>query len=78
MAIGAYVLINAAGSKVPEILEEIKSISEVKSVAAVMGPYDIIARVEAEDTDSIGVLIMERIHKLEGVTRTLSCVVLKS
>ena len=40
------------------------------------GPYDVIARVQASGLDELGRLIVFRIHILDGVTRTLTCMVL--
>jgi DNA-binding Lrp family transcriptional regulator len=38
-----------------------------------MGPYDIIAVVEGDSIDSLGKLITEHLHKVEGIERTLTC-----
>ena len=40
------------------------------------GPYDVIARVEASGLDELGRLIVFRIQVLDGVTRTVTCMVL--
>jgi DNA-binding Lrp family transcriptional regulator len=40
------------------------------------GPYDVIARVQAPGLDELGKLIVFRIQALDGVTRTLTCIVL--
>jgi DNA-binding Lrp family transcriptional regulator len=40
------------------------------------GPYDVIARVETSGLDELGRLIVFRIQGLDGVTRTLTCMVL--
>ena len=40
------------------------------------GPYDVIARVQASGLDQLGRLIVFRMQALDGVTRTLTCMVL--
>jgi hypothetical protein len=33
----------------------------------------VIARVQTEDVDTLGKLVVSRIHVIAGVTRTLTC-----
>ncbi len=41
----------------------------------VTGPYDVIARVEAQTVDELGKLVIAKIQDVEGITRTLTCTV---
>jgi DNA-binding Lrp family transcriptional regulator len=41
------------------------------------GPYDVIARVRAPGLDQLGRLVISRIQVLDGVTRTLTCMVIQ-
>ena len=43
------------------------------SAEAIAGPYDVIVRVQTEDVDALGKLVVSRIHLVGGVTRTLTC-----
>lgn len=47
------------------------------SSEVVTGPYDVIARAEAADMDDLGKLVVARIQAVDGVTRTLTCPVMK-
>jgi hypothetical protein len=38
-----------------------------------MGPYDVIARAEAESNDAMNKLVVNRIQLIDGITRTLTC-----
>jgi DNA-binding Lrp family transcriptional regulator len=40
------------------------------------GPYDVIAKVQAPGLDQLGRLVVSRIQLLDGVTRTVTCIVL--
>jgi hypothetical protein len=40
---------------------------------ALTGPYDVIARVQTENVDALGKLVVSRIHLVGVVTRTLTC-----
>jgi hypothetical protein len=41
------------------------------------GPYDVIARVQARGLDQLGRLVVARIQAVDGVTRTLTCSVIR-
>ncbi len=70
----AYVLISAEPGKATDLVKGIQKISGVKDVHAVTGPYDAIAYIEAPNFSAIGDLIVAKIQKVEGVSRTLTCV----
>jgi DNA-binding Lrp family transcriptional regulator len=73
MAVTAFVLVTTAVGRTKEVLKGLKKIDGVKSVDAVLGPYDIIAEVEGESLESIGKLITGHFHKVEGLERTTTC-----
>jgi DNA-binding Lrp family transcriptional regulator len=70
----AYVLITTDAGKVLSALAEIKKIEGVKSAHATIGPYDIISFIEFEDPDDLTNLIVDKIQKAGGVSRTLTCI----
>ncbi len=41
----------------------------------VTGPYDVIAIVEAANLNDVGDIITSRIHTIEGLSRTVTCLV---
>jgi DNA-binding Lrp family transcriptional regulator len=71
----AYILIEAAPNKARSACAKIAKIAGVTSAHLVTGPYDIIAYVEGKDPTAIGRLVMARIHRVEGIGRTITCVV---
>ena len=46
----------------------------VKSAHATVGPYDIIVFVEFADPADLTSLIVDKIQKIEGISRTLTCI----
>ena len=75
MAVKAFVLIQTEieVAKTTEIVMAIKGLGEeIKSVDCVTGPYDIIAVIEVETMNEIDTLI-EKIHAVAGVYRTVTC-----
>ena len=49
--------------------------SGVKMAHAVTGSYDVIAFVEAKDVAALGEFISARVHRLPGVVKTTTNVV---
>ena len=77
MVAKAYVLIEAHVGKTKEVVEAIRRLKGVASVDVVTGPYDAIAVVQAETLNEIGDLVTAKIHPTRGVSRTVTCLVLK-
>ena len=73
MGTKAYVLIEVAVGKSRAVREEILSLDEVKTVDVVMGPFDIIAVVNASDVSAVASLVTSNIHNIDGVLRTQTC-----
>ena len=43
----------------------------------VTGPYDVIAGVEAPTMNDLGRMVVRDIQQIEGITRTITCPVVK-
>lgn len=71
----AFVLIETAVGKTKTVVISMQKIEGVKSVDTVTGPYDIIAIVEAENLNDVGDIITGRIHTVDGISRTVTCLV---
>ncbi len=69
----AYVLVQTEVGAAADVSDEIGALEGVVSAEATTGPYDVIARVQAESVDALGRLVVSRIHLVAGVTRTLTC-----
>jgi DNA-binding Lrp family transcriptional regulator len=72
----AYILIEAESGRVATVLAALRAISGMTAVDAVTGPYDIIATVQTSDPRNIGRLVMNEIHSVEGIKRTVTCMVI--
>ena len=73
MAVAAFVLIETAVGKTKEVVNILSKMKGAKSVNTVTGPYDIIALIEAENLNDIGDLITGKIHDIDGISRTVTC-----
>lgn len=70
----AYVLINAEPGSVAGLLEKLRSLPGVVSADAVTGHYDIVAVLEQPDVNSIGKLVLERVHGMPGLKATMTLI----
>ncbi len=75
MAINAYVFIESTPGKAGQVAESVGKLAGVKMAHAVTGSYDVIAFVEAKDVTALGEFITSRIHRLSGVLKTTTNVV---
>ena len=77
MAVSAYILIQTEVGKAAQVAVEVDSIEGVVSAEDVTGPYDVIARAEARNLDELGRLVVARVQVVDGITRTLTCPVVR-
>ena len=73
----AYILIQTEVGRAAEVSREVAAIEGVKSAEDVTGPYDVIVQAEAKTIDDLGKLVATKIHAVEGITRTLTCPVVR-
>jgi len=73
MAIG-YVLINTAPAYEHEVYTKLSKVPEIVEVHPLFGEFDIIAKIEAEDFERLGNLVVNKIRSIKGVidTKTLT------
>jgi DNA-binding Lrp family transcriptional regulator len=75
--IEAFVLIQTEVGKASEVAMDLTKLSGVTSALNVSGPYDVIAEVRAEDMDELGQLVVSRVQSVAGITRTLTCPIIR-
>jgi len=68
----AYVLINCNMGSEGSIIDDLKSITEVKNVNGVFGAYDVIVEVQTPSVDKLRETITMKIRKIDGVRTTLT------
>lgn len=70
-------LIQAEVGKADKVALEVSALPGVVSAEDVTGPYDVIVKAEADDMDGLGRLVASRIQMVDGITRTLTCPVVR-
>ena len=71
----AYVLINASPGRALDVAEKIRTQPGVSAADPITGEYDVIAVCEAQDVNGIGQVIVDKIQKVDGVFKTITCLV---
>jgi DNA-binding Lrp family transcriptional regulator len=74
--LSAYVLIETEVGKVAHVAQALIKLDGVQLVEDLAGPYDVIARLQAPSLDELGRLVVAHVQLLDGVTRTVTCMVL--
>jgi DNA-binding Lrp family transcriptional regulator len=77
MAVHAYILVQTEVGKAAEVAAAIAQIPGVSQSEDVTGPYDVIVRVEGPSVDELGSLVVSQIQRVPGITRTLTCPVVR-
>jgi len=70
----AYILINLNTPNLSDTMKQLKTVKGIKNANAVIGPYDCIAELEAGSMDALGDVVVDKILKVDGVAKTLTCV----
>jgi DNA-binding Lrp family transcriptional regulator len=77
LVVTAYILIQTEVGKAAQVAKDIIDITGVQQAQAVTGPYDVIVRAEARNLDELGQLVVARVQAVDGITRTLTCPVVR-
>tara|TARA_R110000751_G_scaffold32896_3_gene82254 strand:+ start:311 stop:556 length:246 start_codon:yes stop_codon:yes gene_type:complete len=72
----AFVLINVAMGKESDVLSELRTIPGISLVHGTFGAYDVVTKVESDDTTDMRSIITEKIRKIEHVRSTLALIII--
>ncbi|MCI4461029.1 MAG: Lrp/AsnC ligand binding domain-containing protein [Nitrososphaeria archaeon] len=68
----AFVLLNVEPGKEEKVLEELRSIPEIKEAHRVYGVYDTLIKIEADSQEKLKDIITWRIRRIPNVRSTLT------
>lgn len=69
MAVG-FVLINTAPAREHEVYSTLRGMDKVLEVHPLFGEYDLIAKIEANDYNELGRVVVSAMRTIPGVTNT--------
>ena len=73
----AYILMQLRECKESIVLDYIKSLDEVKDAAILFGEWDLLAKVQVENSDSLSTFLLEKIRQNPDIRLTSSLIVAK-
>ncbi len=73
MSVRAYILIQTEVGKAGDVAHQIRELDGVTEADDVTGPYDVVARAEADSMDDLGRMVLSKVQMIGGITRTLTC-----
>jgi DNA-binding Lrp family transcriptional regulator len=73
----AYILVQTELGQAADVARRVSEIPGVLSADDVTGPYDVIVKAEAQDIDQLGRLVVSAIQAIPGITRTLTCPIVR-
>ena len=73
----AFVLINTEIDAMEKVLKALENVESVKEDYSVFGVYDVVVKVEAASMDKITDLVTYRIRRLDGVSSSLTMIVIE-
>jgi len=65
-----FVLMHVSPLRESEVFNKLSKLPEVVELHPLFGEYDLIAKIEAKDYESIGEIIIHKIKTIEGITDT--------
>jgi DNA-binding Lrp family transcriptional regulator len=65
-----FVLMHVSPMHEYEVFNKLSKLKEVIELHPLFGEYDLIAKIEAEDYESIGEIIIHKIKTIDGITDT--------
>ncbi len=77
MVVQAYILIQTEVGKAADVAKAIAEIKGVTLAEDVTGPYDVIVRAEGGNVDELGQMVVSKVQAVPGITRTLTCPVVR-
>ena len=75
--VSAYILIQTEVGKAAEVAAAASGLKGVTAADDVTGPYDVIVKAEADNVDELGKMVVSKLQAIAGITRTLTCPVVK-
>ncbi len=72
--IKAFVLIVVDPADTQRVYETLHDVAGISEVYQVMGPYDIVAVIDAPSITQVPALISQHIRVVEGIESTTTCV----
>lgn len=61
-----------------EVAEEIAKFPEVQEVHVITGDWDLLIKVRAENVETVGKFVVDKLRHIRGLEKTLTCMVFET
>ena len=68
----AYVLINCDLGSEDKVISDLRKLEHIKDAVGTFGAYDIVAKIEAENSEQLRETVTWKIRKMDKVRSTLT------
>ena len=77
MPVEAFIFLQVQAGVDASVARGVADLPGVASVDVVTGPHDVVVRAEADSIDELGKRVLRPIQQIDGVTRTLTCPIMR-
>ena len=74
----AVILCKLGTNVIKKVIDELKTIPQIKKVMSLTGDYDILAEIEVETSEELYDIFSEKIDLIEGIIASNTHVVMKA
>ena len=74
----AIILCKLGINVIKKVIEELKSIPQIKNVMSLTGDYDVLAEIEVETSEELFDIFANQIDLIEGIVQSNTHVIMKS
>jgi len=61
-----------------DVAEEIAHFPEVQEVHIITGDWDLLVKLRAENVESVGKFVVDKLRRIKGLEKTLTCMVFET
>jgi len=74
----AIILCKLGMNVIKKVIEELKTIPEIKKIMSLTGDYDVLAEIEVETSEGLFYIFSEKIDLIDGITASNTHVIMKA
>lgn len=77
MSVESFILMNVETGKIKQVIDSIKKLKEVKSIASTAGKYDLILKVEVTDLGALHDFVTGTLQNMSNIKSTETQIIAK-
>lgn len=74
----AIILCKLGINVIKKVIEELKSVPQIKKVMSLTGDYDVLAEIEVETSEELYEIFSEKIDMIDGIIASNTHVIMKA